>query len=268
VARRKQNNLDPKVFLRLSAAVLCIWVVATLLQNPSFLSVLVVLAVVAVSIVVAQKIVLPTRSRKALLDKADAVIDKQADQLVRRRFQLVRPDNYGKLQFADWDKEIGYFITHHITPLLTTRERSVLVREYPATFCTIKQHVEKVIQGRPSFSPVSDAMTPAEFELFCAEQLRLAGWDARVTRQGRDQGVDVVAEKAGVRIVLQCKLYSGAVGNKAVQEVVAAKAYEQAHHGAVVTNSRYTSAAEQLASTNAVLLLHYSDLLKLEDRLR
>lgn len=229
---------------------------------------LVFLLALAVAIVVVLKIALPIRERQRLLARADAIIDKHADQLARRRFQLVRNDYYGKPQFAKWDEETEYFITHHIRPSLTTGESSVLEREYAAIVYTIKERIERVIREKPSFSPVSDAMAPTEFEFFCAEQLRQAGWDAHVTRQSRDQGVDVIAEKAGVRIVLQCKLYSGPVGNKAVQEVVAGKAHEQAHHGAVVTNSTYTSAAEQLASTNGVLLLHYTDLVKLEDLLR
>jgi restriction system protein len=85
--------------------------------------------------------------------------------------------------------------------------------------------------------------------------------------QSRDQGVDVVAEKDGCRVVLQCKLYARPVGNKAVQETAAGRAYEQADYGAVVTNHKYTLAAEQLAATNGVLLLHYRDLPDLENLL-
>ena len=54
------------------------------------------------------------------------------------------------------------------------------------------------------------------------------------------------------------------VGNKAVQEIVAGRAHEQAHHGVVVTNNRYTSAAEQLAAANGIMLLHFRDLVNLE----
>jgi restriction system protein len=54
------------------------------------------------------------------------------------------------------------------------------------------------------------------------------------------------------------------VGNQAVQEIAAGKAHEQAYWAAVVTNNRYTSAAEQLAATNGILLLHYSDLPNLD----
>jgi hypothetical protein len=56
-------------------------------------------------------------------------------------------------------------------------------------------------------------MTPAEFEAFCADRLRVCGWEVRLTPMGRDQGVDVIADKNGLRIVLQCKLYSNPVGD-------------------------------------------------------
>jgi restriction system protein len=78
----------------------------------------------------------------------------------------------------------------------------------------------------------------------------------------RDQGVDVVAQKNGRRAVLQCKLYARPVGNKSVQEVAAARAHEQANLGIVVSNNRYTKAAEQLADTNDIPLLHYRDFKK------
>ena len=68
--------------------------------------------------------------------------------------------------------------------------------------------------------------------------------------------------------MLQCKLYARPVGNKAVQKAAAARAHEQADIGIVVTNHRYTQDAEQLASTNNVLLLHYSDLRNLDALVR
>jgi HJR/Mrr/RecB family endonuclease len=76
--------------------------------------------------------------------------------------------------------------------------------------------------------------------------------------------VDVVAEKGGRRIVIQCKLYSQPVGNSAVQEVAAARAHERADYAAVVSNNTYTPAAKQLAASNGVLLLHHSDLQALD----
>jgi HJR/Mrr/RecB family endonuclease len=54
---------------------------------------------------------------------------------------------------------------------------------------------------------------------------------------------------------------------EAVQKAATAKAFENATHAAVVTDNRYTPAAEQLASQNNVLLLHYRDLKELETKI-
>jgi restriction system protein len=107
-------------------------------------------------------------------------------------------------------------------------------------------------------------MTPEEFEHYCAAVLREIKWDARVTRASGDQGVDIVAQKRSRRIVIQCKKYSKPVGNRAVQEIVAAIAHEGAELGVVVTTSEYTRSAERLAASNEVLLLHHSQLRRID----
>ena len=61
-------------------------------------------------------------------------------------------------------------------------------------------------------------------------------------------------------LVLQCKLYSQPVSNSAVQEISAARLHQQADHAAVVSNAAYTAAAQQLARTNGVYLLHHEEL--------
>ena len=58
----------------------------------------------------------------------------------------------------------------------------------------------------------------------------------------------------------QCKKYTSPIGNKAVQEIIAGKQFVQADIAAVVSNSRYTSSAKQLANVTGVYLLHYSEL--------
>jgi restriction system protein len=204
-------------------------------------------------------------ARHALLQKTGAMVEQQMESLLRRRSQLVRPDAYGKPRLDKWEKEIDYFIDHHIQPSLRPSEQDALDLIYDEVAGVIRDRVEAAIQSQPVFHTFSDDMTAAEFEIFCAEELRRSGWDAGVTMQGRDQGVDVIGEKDGRRVVLQCKLYARPVGNKSVQEAAAARAHEQADFGIVVSNNRYTAAAEELAATNGVLLLHYRDLQKLDD---
>lgn len=263
--RRKAAAIEVPAILWVAV---CIFILGLLSRNPSSAVALglAIAAVLAAVVVVA--VVVPARRRRSVINKANAAVERNADRLARRRAQLVRPDAYGKPVLGKWVKEIDYFIDEHVGPSLTTSEQSVLRRERARITQAITQHVEQVVRDRPAFGAFSDEMTPAEFEAFCAEQLRRSGWEAHVTRQSRDQGVDVIAEKNGLRIVLQCKLYSAPVGNKAVQEAVAARAFEQARYCAVVSNSSYTSAAEQLAATNKVFLLHYSELQNIESLFR
>jgi len=107
-------------------------------------------------------------------------------------------------------------------------------------------------------------MSPREFEHYCAAVLREMKWKARVTQASGDQGVDIVAEKRGMRIVIQCKKYSKPVGNRAVQEIVAAIAHEGARRGVVVATADYTPAAVKLAASNQVLLLRHADLRRID----
>lgn len=109
-----------------------------------------------------------------------------------------------------------------------------------------------------------DDMSPEEFEHYCAALLRQAKWRAKVTPASGDQGVDIVAEKRGLRIVVQCKMYSKPVGNRAVQEIVAGIAHVDAQRGVVVTTIGYTPAAEALAASNNVLLLRHSQLRRID----
>ena len=97
----------------------------------------------------------------------------------------------------------------------------------------------------------------------CANTLKKNGWKTNLTPGSGDQGVDVIAKREGIRVVLQCKKYSSPVGNKAVQEVFSGKGFEDADFAAVVSNADYTAAARQLAQKNGVLLLHFDDLANL-----
>jgi restriction system protein len=273
MARRKQKHLiPPQTAFGLLVTIGVLWLVTKVLQNaPSgsgdaigLVVVIVVAGLIAVPIV---RLISRASARQALLQKVRATTDRQLEPLLRRRAQLVRLDPYGKPQHDKWTKEIDYFISQHIQPSLTTGEQASLARNHTEVSEIIGRRVEAAQRTQPAFQTFSDDMTPAEFETFCAEELRRAGWDARVTMQSRDQGVDVIAEKGGRRVVLQCKLYARPVGNKSVQEATAARAHEQADFGIVVSNNRYTDAAEQLAATNSVLLLHYRDLQNLGDLL-
>lgn len=105
------------------------------------------------------------------------------------------------------------------------------------------------------------------FEAWVAESLEGFGWTAQVTKGGGDQGLDVIAEKSGRKIGLQCKLYSNAVGNKAVQEAHAGKAFYALDEVGVMTNAEFTRSATDLAQVTGVFLLSHRDIPTLDEKI-
>lgn len=75
-----------------------------------------------------------------------------------------------------------------------------------------------------------------------------------------DQGADLVAQLGDQSVAIQCKFYSSPVGNKAVQEALAGKAHYGCRYAAVVSNQPYTPAAQSLAKTARVALLHHNEI--------
>jgi HJR/Mrr/RecB family endonuclease len=99
-----------------------------------------------------------------------------------------------------------------------------------------------------------DLMSGAQFESFIADLFDKLGYKTYVTKQSGDQGIDVIAERRGVKIAIQAKCYTNSVGNKAVQEAVAGATYYHADKVMVITNSHFTKSARELAQANNVTL--------------
>lgn len=100
-----------------------------------------------------------------------------------------------------------------------------------------------------------DLMEGHEFEYYCAELLRQAGFvEVEVTRGSGDYGVDILAEREGVTYAVQCKRYDGPVGVKAVQEAYAGRDFYDRMVGVVMTNQYFTRPAVEVARKLKILL--------------
>lgn len=100
-----------------------------------------------------------------------------------------------------------------------------------------------------------DLMEGHEFEYYCADLLRRAGFlEVEVTRGSGDYGIDILAERDGVTYAIQCKRYDGPVGVKAVQEAYAGRDYYDRMVGAVMTNQYFTRPAVEVAQKLKILL--------------
>ncbi|GJD49240.1 hypothetical protein OPKNFCMD_1970 [Methylobacterium crusticola] len=192
-----------------------------------------------------------------------ALARRHAGTLSLRRRQETFVDAYGNEILDGWLRERTYFAERTILPRLEAEGYGDLVEAR-------WEEVLGIVEAA-SLAEVPDetALLPDDglaYERFCAALLERAGWNARTTRAAGDQGADIVAERDGVRLVVQCKRYAKPVGNGAVQEVVAARGYWNADRAAVVSNAGFTPAARKLAGATDVLLLHHDELQGLRPR--
>lgn len=206
--------------------------------------------------------------------------------LILKHKQLIYRDEYGDYIYTDWFNELRRFannkngeIRYFVIENLSNNSKKVLKKLCKTDYDCFPNHIED--SGMELVEYISDMVSdevfnnqntccdddidnitnPYEYESAVAGYISTElNWDSYVTKGSGDQGADVVAEKNGVKLIIQCKLYSQDVGNKAVQEAIAARQFYDANFAAVVTNQGYTKSAMQLAQSAQVILLHHSQL--------
>jgi restriction endonuclease Mrr len=99
------------------------------------------------------------------------------------------------------------------------------------------------------------AMRSVEFEEFLREVFEAHGDTVETTRVSGDQGVDLIVRRRGRRLAVQVKGYFNSVGNGAVQEAYAGMGYYGCDGCAVITNSRFTKSAVDLATKLGCILI-------------
>lgn len=92
-----------------------------------------------------------------------------------------------------------------------------------------------------------------DFEKYVARVFQHLGYETEETPKSGDQGVDLVVIYGTKRIAIQIKGYYNSVDNSAVQEVVAGMRFYRCSQSCVVTNSRFTKSALDLAAANHCL---------------
>lgn len=214
---------------------------------------------------------------------------RYTDALIIKKDQLIYKDDYGDYIVNDWLKELHLFIDNKIgeekeelaykcvvymwqrynLDKVYIHSKEDLLEDFKndlkyelGTFISDYLYVITIerLELDEEVPIYSDAALsdPIKFENAVAQDFISMGWTARTTTGSGDQGADVIAERDGMKYIVQCKLYSQPVGNKAVQEVISARVYFQGQIAMVVTNSSFTKSAKQLAESSNVLLVHYS----------
>ena len=100
-----------------------------------------------------------------------------------------------------------------------------------------------------------DNMDGNDFEKYCADILREKDYKNVITTSGSgDFGVDILAEKDGVKYAVQCKRSASCVGNTAIQEIFSGREFYKCHVGIVMTNNYFTKSALETAQKTGIVL--------------
>jgi restriction system protein len=167
-------------------------------------------------------------------------------------------DEYGDLIFdrQSFENELEFFMQNKIN----WHSKSASYCKQRDVRWKIKEYVRNYQLTPSAVGNFDQIENPIEYERAISDFFTQKGWNSIATQASGDQGADVIAEKSNHRVVVQCKLYSQPVGNKAVQEVMSAKTFYECTTAIVVTNASYTKSARQLAHSCGVELLHHDEL--------
>lgn len=114
-----------------------------------------------------------------------------------------------------------------------------------------------------------DALSGVEFEKFCAHLLLQNGFtEIKLTPASGDHGIDILAIKNEITYAIQCKCYSGNVGNAAVQQAHTGKNLYHKDIAVVMTNRCFTPQAIEEAEVLSVKLWGRDKICEMFDKLK
>ncbi|HWE97757.1 MAG TPA: restriction endonuclease [Tepidisphaeraceae bacterium] len=100
-----------------------------------------------------------------------------------------------------------------------------------------------------------DSLSGVDFEKFVVKLLERQGFTAKIVGGSDDKGVDVVAERGGLKYAIQCKRYASKVSRSAVSDCVAGMRLYKCDRSMVITNSSFHDGAIVLAAANDGILV-------------
>ena len=108
------------------------------------------------------------------------------------------------------------------------------------------------------------AMTPDAFEALIAKLFTTYGHEAEVAGGNGDHGVDVVViTDEGEKWVVQCKRYSGSVGEPIVRDLYGTMLHEEAQRAYLITTGSFTRQATEWVREKPIILYDGEGLVKL-----
>lgn len=105
-------------------------------------------------------------------------------------------------------------------------------------------------------------MTGHGFEQAVANLFRDIGFTAQVSKRGGDGGIDIVLQKQGRKIAVQCKRYKSSVGPHVIRDLWGTMHALGFDEGCIVTTTGFTKGVVDFARGKSIYLIDLTDILK------
>jgi restriction system protein len=215
----------------------------------------------------------PPHSEPAL-QLAIGEIQAQALALREAKAESTRPDRFGTVHADGWQREKVSFVSSRIAPRLRDAGYdTVLPSLLPVIDSVIERHANSLVEPASTETDrqngnddIATSEVDAELSSYasrCTALLHNAGWTTDPNPVAYGKAVDILAERDGRKLLLQCKAGTAPIGVEAVQQVHTLKDRRHADIAAIVSSAPFTRAAHQMASANGVHALHDEDLTRL-----
>ena len=162
------------------------------------------------------------------------------DFLLRRGISIHEQSHPKHRNWLSYKSHLSTFINHY---LQFRRSRA----------SANKKALEKVATWR--------SLTGREFEVELGRILRNQGYSVTHVGGRGDNGADLLIEKAGKRIVVQCKAHAKRIGPGPVRDLKGCLDHHRASEGWLVSLEGYSDAAFQFAHLKPIRLLTIADFL-------
>jgi len=107
-------------------------------------------------------------------------------------------------------------------------------------------------------------LTPDQFEKLIKDLFEAYGYQADLSGGNADHGVDVIVSgDEDDKWVVQCKRYSGSVGEPIVRDLYGTMLHEEAQRAYLITTGTFTAQAKEWALGKPIVLYDGESLIKL-----
>lgn len=131
---------------------------------------------------------------------------------------------------------------------------SYYIHEYEAELSQGKEYNNSLCQ----YNDMNN-MSGIEFEFLCKKLLEKMGFDVEQTKASGDGGIDLIATNSQPflegKYIIQCKRYSGSVGEPIIRDLYGVVCSERANKGILMTTGTFTNSAVNFAAGKQLELI-------------